>query len=78
MKTAQTIRLQYYHPQFKIAFSHWRNLYLLKDNNDFELLSVEVYHGQLVYRVKGSHHRITWKQIKKGLLKRETLLYLPF
>lgn len=78
MKTAQTIRLQYYHSQFKIAFSHWRNLYLLKDNNDFELLSVEVYHGQLVYRVKGSHHRITWKQIKKGLLKKETLLYLPF
>lgn len=78
MKNDQTIRLQYYHPHFKIAFSHWRELYLLKEDNQFELLAVEVYHGQLVYRLKGSHHRITWRQIKKGLLLQETLLQLPF
>jgi len=46
MKNDQTIRLQYYHPHFKIAFSHWRELYLLKEDNHFELLAVEVYHGQ--------------------------------
>ncbi|RXK62071.1 hypothetical protein ESA94_03405 [Lacibacter luteus] len=78
MKIQQIIKLSYYNPELKIAFSQWRELYLLKGANDFELLSTEVYQGQLVYRSKGSHKRISWTSIKKGLLKKEVLLYLPF
>lgn len=78
MKIQQTIKCSYYNPVYQIAFSNWRELYLLKEKEGFELLAVEVYQGQLAYRSKGSSKRITWHNIKKGLLKKEVLLYLPF
>ncbi|MEJ8819145.1 hypothetical protein [Lacibacter sp. H407] len=78
MKIQQVIKLTYYNPVYNIAFSNWRELYLLTQNGGFEMLAVEVYQGQLAYRSKGSHKRITWRNIKKGLLKKEVLLYLPF
>lgn len=33
------------------------------------LLREEVYHGTLVYRVKGTFRRISYDQLKKGLIK---------
>lgn len=78
MKVQQVIKLIYYNPDHHIAFSNWRELYLLTEKGGFEMLSVEVYQGKLAYRSKGSHKRITWHNIKKGLRKKEVLLYLPF
>lgn len=78
MKTQQTIKCSYYNPLYQIAFSNWRELYLLTEKEGFTLLTVEVYQGQLAYRCKGSSKRISWQNIKKGLLKKEVFLYLPF
>ncbi len=78
MKIQQTIQLRYYNPGLQIAFSNWKEMYFVKASNEFEMLSTEVYQGQLVYRYKGSDKRIIWRRIKKGLLKKEVLLYLPF
>lgn len=78
MQSQQVIKLRYYHPGLKVAFENWKEIYLIGEGQYFELLSTEVYQGQLVYRVKGSSKRITWRRIKKGLLKKEVLLYLPF
>lgn len=63
------------HHEIKLTCSE---LCPLKGESDFELLAMEVYQGKLAYRSKGSHKRITWRSIKKGLLKKEVLLYLPF
>lgn len=34
-------------------------------------LNVEVYRGKLVYRAKGSSKRISYDQVKRGLVKRQ-------
>ena len=65
MKIQQVIKLTYYNPVFNIAFSNWRELYLVTGNGGFKMLAVEVYQGQLAYRPKGSYKRITWRNIKK-------------
>ncbi len=70
--------LKYYNPVYQIAFSNWKEMYLL--NKEPILLIPELYQGKLVYRARGSAKRISYTSIKKGLLKKEVLINfnLPF
>lgn len=63
----EVIHLSYYNPRLNIGFSTWREVYLLQP---LQRLHPEVYKGKLVYRAKGSHRRVSYDQIKKGLVKR--------
>ena len=65
----QIIRLKYFNKLLKIGFSNWKTVYLL-GNNPVRLYP-EVHRGKLVYRVHGSHKRISYQQIKNGLRKQE-------
>jgi hypothetical protein len=61
------IHLTYFNPNLNVGLSSWREVYGL---NPIQQLRPEVYRGKLVYRAKGSKQRISYEQVKKGLVKR--------
>ena len=65
----QKIRLKYYNGRLNIGISSIRQVYLLSPV--LIALQAEVYRGKLVYRQKGSSKRISYDQLKKGLVKKE-------
>lgn len=65
----QKTELLYFNPKLNIGMKNWRQVYLLHPK--VELLIPEVYKGNLVYRQKGTHKRIPYRQIKTGLVKKK-------
>jgi hypothetical protein len=68
----QRLTFHYTNPGLHIGLNSWREVYLLLPEP--MQLYPEVYRGELVYRAKGSSRRITYIEIKKGLLKRKTTI----
>lgn len=68
----QEIKLRYFNESLQIGLVNWREAYLLKPI--VVKLLVEVDEGRLVYRVKGSGKRISYKQIKKGIRKQTIII----
>lgn len=68
----QKIVLTFLNPQLQIALEDWRTVYLLKP--DIIPLTPEVYKGNLVYRTRGSSKRISYRQIKKGLIRKRIVV----
>jgi hypothetical protein len=64
----QKIKLNYFNSRLNIGLQDVKHVYLL--NKESTVLFPEVYRGKLVYRAKGSNRRISYDQIKKGLVKR--------
>ncbi|HWJ28730.1 MAG TPA: hypothetical protein VNS32_19455 [Flavisolibacter sp.] len=60
------IKLNYINPKLNIGMQDIKHVYHLKDA---VLLQPEVYRGKLVYRAKGSSKKISYNQLKKGLMK---------
>lgn len=71
----QTITANYFNPVLKIALVNWRQAWDISGTNPEQLLT-EIYKGNLVFRKKGSTHRISYKQLKKGLIKKQIILHL--
>ena len=74
------ITLKYWNPNFQVALSDWQSVYQFPQK---EKRIKEVYRGSLYYRLRGSSRRISYKQIKQGLQKKQTVIYeeiylLPF
>lgn len=77
------IILKYWNPQYQIALADpiaigCQNVYQFPLQ---EKMLNEVYRGALYYRLRGSSHRISYQQLKKGLLKKHILIeeeLLPF
>ncbi|HEY8688633.1 MAG TPA: hypothetical protein VIM07_05310 [Chitinophagaceae bacterium] len=65
----QIIKLKYVNKKLNIGMVSWREVYLLSPQ--LIKLFVEVDKGRLVYRPKGSGKRISYLQIKNGLVKTE-------
>lgn len=65
----QKVNLNYFNPRLNIGMVDIKHVYLLTPEPT--LLQLEVYRGKLVYRAKGSSKRISYDQIKKGLVKRD-------
>mgnify|MGYP003496123392 CR=1 FL=1 len=79
-KTVQMIILKYWNPQYEIAFADWQNVYQFPQK--IKMLR-EVYRGELYYRMPGSCKRISYKQLKRGLQKKQIIIHeelnlLPF
>lgn len=67
----QMIILKYWNAQLQIGISDWKNVYQFPQQI---LLQKEIHQVKLCYRLKGSSKRISYNQIKKGLVKREIIL----
>ena len=64
----------------QVGLADWKQVYLFPQK---ELMIKEIHQGQLHYRLPGSSRRISYKQLKKGLQKKqiiiqEELYLLPF
>ena len=72
----QEVEIKYINPQLKIGVADWRKVFLL---SPLIALNAEAHKGMLVYRARGSAKRFTYRQIKKGLIKKRMIIreYLP-
>jgi hypothetical protein len=64
----QEIKIRYFNESLEIAMVSWREVYILKPH--IKRLNIEVDKGRLIYRAKGSGKRISYKRLKKGLIKK--------
>lgn len=72
------LELKYYHPVYKVALSNWQRIYQMPEGI---LMYKEVFQGGLYYRCPGSSKRISYQQLKKGLIQKTTVIdepLLPF
>lgn len=63
------IRINYFNPVLNIGLTNWREAWLLSGIYP-EKLYTEIYRGKLIFRLRGSHKRISYLQLKKGLIKK--------
>ena len=66
---AQKIQLHYYNPKVNVGMGTWQTVFLL--SAEPVMLVPEVFRGNLIYRQKGSTRRISYQQIKRGLVKKQ-------
>ena len=71
------IILKYWNAQLQIGLADWKNVYQFPQQ---QILQKEIHQGRLCYRLKGSSKRISYHQLKKGLIKKEIIIKeeLPF
>lgn len=69
MLVMQTIKIKFIHQQHNLGFEEARKLWLLTANP--VLLPVSVYRGNLCYRLPGTGRRLSYRQLKKGWVKKE-------
>jgi len=72
----QTIICKYWNPPLNIAFYSWQQVYM--HGSKTTELKVEVHKGNLVYRMPGSYERISYATIKKGLIRKNISVVVPF
>jgi hypothetical protein len=73
----QKLIFEYINQQLNVAIKDVKTVYCLAP---LTKLIPEVYKGKLVYRFPGKAQRISYAQIKKGLVKKQITVteYLPF
>ena len=71
----QYIVLNYYHPTFNIGMQDVRNVWLLED--PLVKLQPHLHRGALAYRLPKTGKRISYRQLKPGLVKRRLELAIP-
>ena len=66
-----------YNPRLNIAVVSWREVYQMPDAY---LYKVEYHCGQISYRLNGENKRVSYRQLKSGLVKRTVVVAfaLPF
>jgi hypothetical protein len=60
--------LKYWNQKYQIALADWQNVYQFPQK---EKMMNEVYRGALYYRLKGSARRISYRQLKIGLQRKQ-------
>lgn len=74
------IKIKYWNEVLQIGMADWKSVYQFPER---ELMIKEIHQGNLYYRSPGSNQRISYRQLKKGLQKKEIIIYeelnlLPF
>ena len=69
------LTLNYYHPGLNIAMQDVRNVWLL--NEKPVKLTASLHRGSLVFRLPHAGRRISYRALKKGLIKKEIIILLP-
>ena len=70
----QTIQLKLINPKLQIGMISWNQVYIYSPL--IIQLKPEVERGRLVYRAKGSNKRISYEELKKGLIKKDCTLVM--
>ena len=76
----QTRYIKLFNPKLNIGLVSWREAWLFEEEYP-EKLHTEVHKGKLVFRKRGSSVRISFQQVKKGLIRKQILIKempLPF
>jgi hypothetical protein len=72
------IEIKYFHPVLKIGLENIKDAWLLTDlKNPIELKTI-IHQGNLYYRLPGSGKRISYRALKKGLVKKMLSIPLQF
>ena len=71
----EEIVLKYFHPCYNIEVEDIRNVWLL--NHPPVKLPVTLYRGSLVYSLPGSGKRLSYRTLKKGLIKKTIIIRQP-
>ena len=76
------VNIRYYHKTLQIGLEDIRNAWLVSGKEPVKLKTI-VYQGQLYYRLPLSGKRISYRELKKGLIKKQLTIYqvyypLPF
>lgn len=71
----EEIVIRYFHPGFNIGLQDIRNAWLLYQP-PVKLITT-IYRGNLVFRLPGSGKRVSYRTLKKGLVKKTIVLKLP-
>jgi hypothetical protein len=70
------ITIRYFNPVLKIGLQDVKNAWYLADKTPGQLTTI-IYQGALYFRFPGSGRRISYKQLKKGLIKKHIDLTMP-
>ena len=71
----QNIVVEYYNPLLNIAFRNVKEVWLLSVPP--VCLPPAIHRGELIYRVPQTGKRISYRQLKKGLIKRRLEIAIP-
>jgi hypothetical protein len=69
------IIIRYFHPVYNVGLQDIRNAWLL--NEPPVKLTTTTYRGNLIFRMPGSGKRISYRTLKKGLVKKTIVLSQP-
>ncbi|HYM95297.1 MAG TPA: hypothetical protein VET23_14255, partial [Chitinophagaceae bacterium] len=72
-----TISINYFHSALQIGLQDLRNAWLFSDNNTPIHLKTVIHQGHLHYRLPVSGKRISYRSLKKGLIKKQITIQLP-
>lgn len=71
----EEVTIKYFHPILGIGIQDIRNVWLLSDPP--VKLPVTLHRGSLAYRLPGSRRRISYRTLKKGLIKKNIVIRQP-
>ncbi len=71
----EEIVISHFHPVYNIGLQDIRNAWLL--NKPPVKLTTTTYRGSPIFRIPGSGKRISYRTLKKGLVKKTIVISLP-
>ncbi|TAL47861.1 MAG: hypothetical protein EPN92_04345 [Chitinophagaceae bacterium] len=72
-----SITIKYFNPLLQIGLEDLRNAWLYSGKETPVKLSTVIHQGVLHYRIPGSGKRISYRTLKKGLIKKRITIPLP-
>ncbi|GAA4755982.1 hypothetical protein [Flavisolibacter ginsenosidimutans] len=69
------IRLRWFHPGFNIGLADLKSAWLLT-GEPLQLIAT-VHRGSLVYRIPKTRRLVSYRQLKKGLVKTDRIIRQP-
>jgi hypothetical protein len=69
--------LKYYNEQLRIGLADWKTVFVFNKSSQPVQMQPEFQRGQLVYRIPGSSQRISYRKLKKGLIKKAMEVFIP-
>ncbi|MGQ0738068.1 MAG: hypothetical protein ACT4OJ_03320 [Bacteroidota bacterium] len=72
------IGIKYFHPRLQIGLEDIRNAWLISEKKEPVQLKTVIHQGRLHYRLPQSGKRISYRTLKKGLVKKKMNIRLPY
>ncbi len=72
----EEISIKYINPALNLGMENIRNVWLLTDNP--VKLTTTIHQGSLFFRVPVSGKRISYKKLKRGLIKKQLVIKNPY